>query len=111
MTSSTASVVAGFEPVREAFERNFTDGLEHGAAFAVFLRDARVVDPQAGWRDRDGTLPWRADTLSAMYSTTKPVMALMVAMLVDRGLLDYDSPVSRYWPEFGAEGKDEFTLA
>ena len=111
MSFSTGFVAEGFEPVREAFERNFAEDLEHGAAFSVFRGDDKVVELYRGWRDRELTLLWDADTLSAMYSTTKPIMALVVAMLVDRGLLDYDRPVSGYWPEFGAEGKREFTLA
>src|SRR5690348_17850177 len=107
----TGQVAPGFERVASAFERNFDEGLEHGAAFAVFLGDDCIVDLAGGWRDKRRTLPWETQTISAMYSTTKAMMALVVAILVDRGKLAYDEPVATWWPEFAAEGKGDFTLA
>jgi CubicO group peptidase (beta-lactamase class C family) len=111
MSISTGFVAAGFGPVREAFEANFEDGLELGAGFAAYVGDELVVDLHAGSADRKGEIPWDERTLCPLYSTTKPLAALIVAMLVDRGLVDYDKPLADYWPEFAAEGKGAYTVA
>ncbi len=111
MSISSGFVAAGFEPVREAFERNFEDGLETGASFAAYLGDEPVVDLTGGWIDRRQEKPWDAKTLCPVFSTTKPIAALVIALLVDRGQVDYDEALSAYWPEFGEEGKGEVTVA
>jgi len=109
--SISGFTAAGFEPVREAFEKNFTGGHEHGASFAAFVGDELVVDLRGGFADRAGEIPWAEDTLCPVYSATKPVGALVIATLVERGKLDYDAPVADYWPEFAANGKGAFTVA
>lgn len=109
--SITGFTAAGFEPVREAFAQNFAEGLEHGASFAAYLGDELVVDLRGGFADRGGETPWDEATLCPVYSATKPVGALVIAMLVERGKLDYDAPVADYWPEFAANGKGAFTVA
>lgn len=109
--SITGFTAAGFEPVRTAFEQNFADGLEQGAGFAAFLGDELVVDLRGGFSDRAGETPWGEATLCPVYSTTKPVASLVIAMLVERGKLDYDARVADYWPEFAASGKGAYTLA
>jgi CubicO group peptidase (beta-lactamase class C family) len=107
---STGFVAAGFEPVREAFEANFENGLELGAGFAAWIGDELIVNLVGGAADRKGGA-WDASTLCPVFSTTKPVSSLVIAWLVDRGLIDYDAPLSTYWPEFGAEGKEATTVA
>jgi CubicO group peptidase (beta-lactamase class C family) len=109
--SITGFTAAGFEPVRAAFELNFAEGLEHGAGFAAYLGDELVVDLRGGFADRAGSVVWDERTLCPVYSATKPVAALVVAMLVERGLVDYDAPLADDWPEFGAAGKRAYTLA
>ena len=109
--SPTSFIAAGFEPVADAFLENFEDGLELGAGFAAFLDGDCVVDLQAGYVDRDQSAPWTDRTLVPVYSVTKGIAALVIAMLVDEGQLDYDAPVARYWPEFAAAGKDQVTVA
>ena len=94
----------GFEAVRDAFEANFTDGLELGAAAAVTVDGEFVVDVWGGDADRDGTR-WHSDTIVNVYSTTKTMAATCMLMLADRGELDFDAPVARYWPEFAQNGK------
>ncbi len=111
MSISSGHVAKGFEPVREAFEQNFEDDLELGAGFAAYLGDEKVVDLVGGFMDRGRSKPWTQDTLCPIYSTTKPTAALVIATLAERGLVDYDKPLSDYWPEFGANGKAEFTVA
>lgn len=103
-----------FAAVREAFARSFAEGLEHGAAVSVVLDGEPVVDLWGGHRTLERSpghgLPWQADTLVNVWSVTKGVVALAVAMLVERGQLDYTQPLARYWPEFAAGGKEAITL-
>jgi CubicO group peptidase (beta-lactamase class C family) len=94
-------VAPGYEPVREAFERNFAERGELGAAFAAFRGGEPVVDLWGGLADRASARPWREDTLQLIYSGTKGLVALCVLMLIDRGKLRLDDPVNRHWPEFG----------
>ena len=75
-----------------------------GAALCVYHRGEKVVDIWGGTRDDDGH-PWQADTMSVSFSTTKGVTSTALHMLVDRGLLDYDDPVAKYWPEFAQRGQ------
>ena len=111
MTEIRGRVAPGFEPVAEAFAANFEAGGELGASFAAILDGDVIVDLTGGFADREQTRPWDARTLAPVYSTTKPIAALVAAWCVDRGLLDYDAPVADVWPEFGAHGKDRVTLA
>ncbi|WP_030242858.1 MULTISPECIES: serine hydrolase domain-containing protein [unclassified Streptomyces] len=100
------TVAEGFEPVREAFVRNFESLGERGAAVAVYRDGQRVVDLWAGTRDVDGTAPWERGTAQVVRSATKGVAAAVLLLLHQRGLLDLDAPVSHYWPEFKARGKE-----
>jgi CubicO group peptidase (beta-lactamase class C family) len=102
-------VAPGFERVREAFERQLAEEL--GAGFAAIRDGEIVVNLWGGWANREQTRPWAEDTIVPVYSTTKGVSALVMALLVDRGLLDYDAPTVSIWPAFGAHGKDKVTLA
>ena len=95
-----------YEPVREAFRANFDAGLEVGASVAVVHRGELVVDLWGGSCDAAGSTPWTADTITNVWSSTKTMTALCVLILVDRGEVDVDGPVARYWPEFAANGKD-----
>jgi len=104
-------VAPGFEPVREAFEQNFSEGHELGASFAVERDGERLVDLWGGWCDAARARPWQPDSLITVYSTTKGIGALVCAVLVDRGALDYDAPVARYWPEFGGNGREAVSVA
>jgi CubicO group peptidase (beta-lactamase class C family) len=98
-------VAPGFEPVRAAFEKNFAAHAEVGAAVHVFVDGAVVVDLWGGAADRTGTRAWQPDTLVNVWSTTKGWLALAMHMLADRGRLDFEAPVARYWPEFAQNGK------
>jgi len=101
---------AGFEPVRLAFEQNFSRE-EVGASIVVIREGRTLVDLWAGYADRARTMPWRRESLVNVWSTTKGIASLCCAMLVDRGELDYDEAVAHYWPEFGAHGKRNVTVA
>ena len=95
-----------FASVRTTFESNFDQGLDVGASVAVFHAGEAVVDLWGGVVDEAGT-PWERDTIINVWSTTKTMTALCALMLVDRGELDVDAPVARYWPEFAAGGKED----
>lgn len=104
------SVASGFEAVRREFERNFAERGEVGAAVAAYWRGEKVVDLWGGRRALDQDAPWEEDTMIVVFSTTKGLAGLTVAWAVDRGRLDYDAPVARYWPEFARGGKGEVTV-
>ncbi|MGW4522842.1 serine hydrolase domain-containing protein [Amycolatopsis sp. NPDC004378] len=82
------------------------DAVDVGASVAVFQDGEPVVDLWGGHRDAARTVPWDRDTITNVWSTTKTMTALCALVLADRGDLDLDAPVSRYWPEFAAAGKD-----
>jgi CubicO group peptidase (beta-lactamase class C family) len=96
-----------FEAVRSALARNLDSGEELGASFVIDLDGDLVVDMWGGFRDEARTVPWDEHTITNVWSTTKTVTSLAALMLVDRGQLDVDAPVARYWPEFGAAGKQD----
>ncbi|MFJ9749495.1 serine hydrolase domain-containing protein [Streptomyces chartreusis] len=100
------TVAEGFEPVRDAFVRNFETLGERGAALAVYRDGRRVVDLWAGTKDVDGTEPWQRGTAQVVRSATKGVAAAVLLALWQRGQLDLDAPVAEYWPEFKARGKE-----
>ncbi|RII14998.1 Esterase EstB [Streptomyces sp. YIM 130001] len=100
------TVAPGFEPVRDAFVRNFETLGERGAAVAVHRDGRKVVDLWGGVRDVDGERPWEPDTAQIVRSATKGVAAAVPLILHQRGGLDLDAPVGAYWPEFKANGKE-----
>jgi CubicO group peptidase (beta-lactamase class C family) len=94
-----------FAGVRDAFIANIASGADVGASVAITVDGETVVDLWGGWTDETRTKPWQRDTIVNVYSTTKTMTALTALLLADRGLLDLDAPVARYWPEFAAAGK------
>ena len=94
-------VAPGYEPVRDAFEENFSWRGEIGSAFAAVRNGQPLVDLWGGLADRASGRPWQEDTLQLVFSGTKGMVALAVLMLIDRGQLSLDDPVNRHWPEFG----------
>ncbi|CAJ0585688.1 unnamed protein product, partial [Mesorhabditis spiculigera] len=116
ITQISALLVEGFvhpdyKPVLEAFKRNLHKGWERdGAAFAVYHNGRMVIDIWGGFADFDSCRPWREDTMSIAFSSSKAVGAVCVALLVDRKLVSYDDKVASFWPEFATRGKEEITL-
>ena len=111
LTDVRGYTAPGWQFVREIFRKNFESGLETGAAVAIYHQGRLVVDLQGGWADRAETKIYDQDTLQLVYSTTKGVVAVAVALCVQRGLLDYNAPVTKYWPEYGQNGKENTTVA
>lgn len=98
-----------FMPVREEFERNFAERGELGASLCVMREGEVLVDLFGGLADETGR-PWTEDTLVVVFSATKGATALCAHVLASRGELDLDSAVTRYWPEFRGEGRDDVTV-
>jgi CubicO group peptidase (beta-lactamase class C family) len=100
----------GYGPIADAFRRNFAERGEIGASVAVFRDGAKVVDLWGGYRDGIERWPWERDTLVNVFSTTKGIASMALAVAHSRGLLDYDASVATYWPEFAAHGKQHVTV-
>jgi CubicO group peptidase (beta-lactamase class C family) len=98
-----------FAAVREEFERNFAERGEVGASVCVLVDGELVVDLWGGLADKHDGRAWQEDTIGVVWSSTKGATALCAHMLVARGLLDLDAPVSQYWPEFAQNGKEAIT--
>ena len=96
------TVEPGFEAVHEAFDGVLAEQRGTGAALAAWHQGRWIVDLWGGSASADGTRPWQPESIVQPYSVSKPFAAICALVLVDRGLLDLDSPVQRYWPEFMA---------
>lgn len=101
---------ARFGAVREAFQANMRERGEVGAAVAVTVGGRMVVDLWGGWMDEAKTRPWRPDSVVNVWSVGKAVTAVCLLRLVDRGLVDIQAPVSKYWPEFAQAGKESLPV-
>lgn len=99
-----------FNHVRNLFEERIATGEELGASLCVNIDGENVIDLWGGYADATKTQPWNEDTLVVVWSCSKIVTALAAIILIDRGLLDADKKVSEYWPEFGANGKENVTV-
>lgn len=95
-----------FEGVRDALAANIDSGADVGASVAVMVDGKTVVDIWGGHVDEARTEPWAGDTIINVWSTTKTMSFLCALLLADRGELDFNAPVARYWPEFKAQGKE-----
>ncbi|HEY4943004.1 MAG TPA: serine hydrolase domain-containing protein [Rhizomicrobium sp.] len=100
-----------FAPVRAVFEGHLASGADIGASFCATVEGETVVDLWGGFADEGRTRPWVKDTIVNVYSTTKTMTALTALLIADRGLLDFDAPVARYWPEFAANGKERVKVS
>jgi CubicO group peptidase (beta-lactamase class C family) len=103
-------VHGGYEAVREAFAENFARRREIGAACCVFHKGEKVVDLWGGLRNKLTGEPWEQNTMALVYSATKGLSAMTLAVAHSRGWLDYDELVCNYWPEFAQNGKEKITV-
>ncbi len=99
-----------FEAVRGALARNLDSGEELGASLVLDIDGDIVIDIWGGYCDEARTVPWSEHTITNVWSSTKTVTSLATLMLADRGQLDVDAPVARYWPEFAASGKQDIAV-
>jgi CubicO group peptidase (beta-lactamase class C family) len=96
-----------FAGVRDTLEKSLEAGADLGASVAVHHKGEVVVDIWGGFADEAKTKPWESDTIVNVWSTTKTMTFLVALLLMERGELDFDSPVARYWPEFAQGGKGD----
>lgn len=100
-----------FAAVRSVFEENFTSRGDVGAALSIYHGGDKLVDLWGGEADPETKKPWEKDTLVNVWSTTKGVTAACFARAVELGIFEYGDKVTKYWPEFGAAGKQDVTIA
>lgn len=110
MSDVQGFVEDGWGKVADSFRANIKDGTDLGAAFCVYVDGRAVVDLWGGLADRGKNRPWEEDTIALVASTTKGAVATCAHLLVQRGELDLDAPVVRYWPEFGEAGKEDIPV-
>src|SRR5215207_4494691 len=103
-------VSPGFETVRDAFHANFAQRHELGGATCAYYKGEKVVDLWGGVRNKLTGEPWLEDTMVLVYSATKGLAAMTLAIAHSRGWLDYDERVCAYWPEFSQRGKERITV-
>jgi CubicO group peptidase (beta-lactamase class C family) len=103
-------VSPGFEPVRDAFLENFGRRGELGGACCAYYRGEKVVDLWGGVRNGQTREPWERDTMVIVYSATKGLAAMTLAIAHSRGWLDYEERVCTYWPEFAQQGKERIRV-
>lgn len=104
------AVAPGFERTREAFAQGFEGRPDMGAALSVYRGGGKVVDLWGGVKDARTGDPWEQGTPAVIFSCTKGLASVLVARLVEQGLVEYDAPLAAYWPEFAARGKDRVTV-
>lgn len=107
---AVGTVEPGFEPVRDAFVANFANHAEVGAACCIYLGGRRVVDLWGGTTTAGGGAPYEPGTLQVVMSSTKGMVSVAAHILAQEGRLNFDAPVTDYWPEFGAEGKERMPV-
>ena len=103
-------VAPGFEAVAEAFNENFSKRNELGGACCVYRNGEKIIDLWGGIRNKETGEPWEHNTMVVVYSTTKGLAAMTLALAHSRGLIDYDERVATYWPEFAQNGKENITV-
>jgi CubicO group peptidase (beta-lactamase class C family) len=103
-------VSRGFEAVRKTFEDNFARRRELGGGCCAYHRGEKVVDLWGGIRNKQTGEPWEENTMVIVYSATKGLAAMTLAIAHSRGWLDYEERVATYWPEFAQQGKERITI-
>ena len=103
----SGEVTPGFEPVRDLFQRSLSPARDKNVQLCIYVGEERVVDLWAS----SGDDTFSADSLVNVFSSGKSVESILMAALVEQGLLDFTLPVSTYWPEFVGNGKDAMTVA
>jgi len=104
-------VAPGWEEVKEKFTENILTGTDLGSQLSIYHNGEEVVHLYGGIADRKSGRKYDEKTLQVVFSSTKVMTSLVVAMLADRGLIDYDEKIATYWPEFAQNGKEHITVA
>lgn len=99
-----------FLKVKDLFNELHASDREIGSSFSVYKDGKPLIDLWGGYKDQEKTSPWEKNTLATVWSTTKGIAAITIAYAFEKGLIDYEEKVSKYWPEFGCNGKEEITV-
>jgi len=99
-----------FENVFNKFNTNLASSIDIGASFAVYSNGKLLVDLAGGFKNKDKTELWTPTTTVCVHSTGKGIVAMCLAILIEKGMLNLDSKVSEYWPEFGASNKTDIKV-
>jgi len=99
-----------FENTYDLFKKNLENDEEVGASFAVYQNGEVLVDLYGGYRDRDKKNKWDQNTIVNIHSTSKGIVAMIVAKLIDENKLDLEKNVADYWPEFANGGKENIKV-
>ncbi|MEP5766661.1 MAG: serine hydrolase domain-containing protein [Halieaceae bacterium] len=102
------TIASGFESVRQLYENQMRTMAEENTQLCVYYKGEKVVDL---WASASDAPDFSADSLVNVFSSGKSLEAIAIASLVGKGLISYDAPIARYWPEFGTNGKDGLTVA
>ena len=102
------TVATGFESIRRLYERNMHTLAEENTQLCIYVGEECVVDL---WATAIGDSSFNGDSLVNVFSSGKSLESILLAMLCDRGLLNYDDKIVEYWPEFGKNNKTEVTVA
>ncbi|CAF3172728.1 unnamed protein product [Rotaria sp. Silwood2] len=105
------TIKPGWEFVQDLFRDNFVQDRDLGASVAAYYQGSLAFQLGGGWFDQSRTKPYDTDTLQLVFSTSKGLVAAAVALAVQRGILDYSALVTRYWPEYGQNRKENTTVA
>ncbi|CAB3401010.1 unnamed protein product [Caenorhabditis bovis] len=100
-----------YKKVADIFRQNFENDLEHaGASFAVYYKNELLINIYGGYRNVNEMLPWENETMSVCFSTTKSISSVILAYILDKYHISYDTKIISFWPEFGSNGKEEITI-
>ena len=99
-----------FENVFNKFNSNLASSIDIGASFAVYSNGKLLVDLAGGFKNKDKTELWTPTTTVCVHSTGKGIVAMCLAILIEKDMLNLDSKVSEYWPEFGASNKTDIKV-
>ncbi|XP_052230379.1 beta-lactamase domain-containing protein 2-like [Dreissena polymorpha] len=99
-----------FINVALALKKNMESGLEQGSAFVVYYDGEPVLDMWAGYADIQSLRRWRNDTTTMLFGAGQAITAFLVALMVDRGLLNYSAPLRFYWSGCQSEESSSVTL-
>lgn len=105
------TTATGWEFVRDSFQENFAQERDLGGSVAIYHQGKLVVDLRGGWFEKTKVKPYATDTLQLVFSTTKGLVAIAVALCVQRGLINYSDYVTKHWPEYGNHGKEDTIVA
>ena len=99
------------EKVENIIKKQVAEGRQIGVQVCAYQHGRRIVDTWAGKMGPNDLRPIQPDSLFYCFSAVKGVASTAVHMLADKGIIEYDAPVTDYWPEFGKHGKDKVTVA